>query len=122
MTGASWVSQRILRDHPSAKLHLFAIWVDMMPTDERSAWPGGMFRDARVTSLWDQDDLIGHWLGEHRTGGLGSTATPFDWDAYLAYDAGVRWSGAPTEPVSAGSTVIAHAQELDDSFLPLLRQ
>ncbi|HET7571585.1 MAG TPA: hypothetical protein VFJ77_02830 [Gaiellaceae bacterium] len=99
---------------------MFAIWVNTMPGDSRSAWPKTMFRDARVSSYWDPADRVGRWFGVNGTGGIGTRTVPVVWDAYFAYGPDARWQDAPTEPVVAGSEIISHTQELTDRFVPLL--
>ena len=90
---------------------MIAIWLPVLGGDSRSAWPRGMFDDPRVTSLWDGDRLAGRWFAAHQTGGLGGPGT-IVWDAYLGYGPKARWRGAPTDPIVAGSDIIAHTDGL----------
>jgi len=111
LIGASWVSQHILKDHPSARLKVIAVWLPMLAGDTRSAWPSHMFDDPRVTSFWDGDRLAGRWFADHQTGDLGAPGS-IVWDAYLAYGPQPRWHGAPTMPIVAGSDIIGHTAGL----------
>ncbi len=51
IAGASWVQQNILDAHPAADLHVYAIWMPILPTDKRSRWDDGLLNDPRVTHL-----------------------------------------------------------------------
>jgi len=87
---------------------VIAIWLPVLAGDSRSAWPEDLFDDPRVTSLWDGERLAGSWFSDNRTGGLGGEGS-IVWDAYLAYGPKARWQGgAPTDPVVAGSDIIAN--------------
>jgi hypothetical protein len=92
----------------------------MLAGDERSAWPKGVFNDPRVTSLWDGERIAGKWFAEHDTGGFGGPGS-IVWDAYLAYGLGVRWKSIPTQPIVAGSDIIANTNGLRSQFIPILR-
>jgi hypothetical protein len=120
LVGASWVSQHILRAHPNAKLKVIAIWLPMLGGDSRSSWSSRILDDPRVTSLWDGDRLAGNWFADEHTGGL-STPGSIVWDAYLAYGADARWQQSPTDPIVAGSDIIANTDGLEKQFVPLLR-
>jgi hypothetical protein len=91
----------------------------MLAGDERSAWPRAMFDDSRVTNVWDGNRIAGKWFAQHETGGLGGPGS-IVWDAYLAYGPGVRWESLPTEPVVAGSDIIANTDRLRSRFIPML--
>ncbi len=91
---------------------MIAIWLPMLAGDSRSAWPKGMFTDARVTSFWDGDRLSGSWLADHQTGGLSAPGS-IVWDAYLAFGPKARWIDAPSEPTVAGSDIIGHTAGLE---------
>lgn len=90
---------------------MIAIWLPMLAGDSRSAWPKGVLNDPRVTSVWDEKRVAGSWFSDHRSGGLGGPGS-IVWDAYLAYGPQARWQGAPTEPIAAGSDIIAHTDGL----------
>jgi hypothetical protein len=120
LVGASWVRTHVLDAHPDADLTVYAIWLPMLPGDDRSAWDGGVLDDPRVVSLWDGSRIAGRWFADQRTGEL---AAPGDvlWDAYLAFDESAAWRGEPTGLVAAGSTIIGETSGLEDHFVPLLR-
>jgi hypothetical protein len=71
-----------------------------------------MFDDPRVTSFWDGDRLAGRWLANHETGSLSAPGS-IVWDAYFGYGPRARWRGAPSEPIVAGSDIIAHTAGLE---------
>jgi hypothetical protein len=71
--------------------------------DSRQAWKPDVLADARVTQLWDQNQVVGSWLQQH--GG------PF-WDAFLVYRPTDRWKARPTNLGDWGSTIIGNTEQL----------
>ncbi|MBA2297742.1 MAG: hypothetical protein H0W14_06845, partial [Actinobacteria bacterium] len=68
------------REQPDAKLQVFAIWMTMLPTDARSEWDDPIFDDPRVVNLWDEDRVLGQWLGQRDELNAGRFG-PIVWDA-----------------------------------------
>jgi hypothetical protein len=109
-----------LEQHPSARLHVFAIWLPMLATDARSEWDEGVLADGRVTHYWDGERIAGTWLAERNVGDLG--ASGIVWDAFLVFGAEAAWGTEPGPLRRAGAPVIEHAARLRAALLPLLDQ
>ena len=88
--------------------------------DSRGAWDRHVLDDPRVVSLWDGSRLTGDWFGEHTVGDLGG-AGGFVWDAFLGFGGGSRWQAKPTAVVAAGSPIIDNVDQLEQRFVPLLK-
>jgi len=111
LTGASWVRDQILRRYPLAKVDVIAVWMPVLPGDSRAAWNDEVLDDARVTQLWDQDQVVGTWFQRH--GG------PF-WDAFLYYRPDAHWRNHPTDPDAWGSTILGSTGELEHALSAML--
>ena len=98
---------------------MFAIWLPMLPGDERGAWDRSVLDDPRVVSLWDGERRAGRWFADN---GVGDLAPPGGvvWDAFYGFGADSRWEDRPTGLVAAGSTIIDNTDRLEKSFVPLL--
>jgi hypothetical protein len=91
----------------------------MLAGDSRSAWDSNVLNDPRVVQFWDRDRIIGRWLADHKTGGIGSPGDVV-WDAYFAYPAGSTWTNEPSGLLAAGSDIISNTGGLTRAFSPLL--
>lgn len=110
--------REFLAQHPSADLHVFAVWLPMLATDARSEWDESVLADERVTHYWDGERIAGTWLAERDVGELG--ASGIVWDAFIVFGPEAGWGSEPGPVRRAGAPVIDHAAELREALLPLL--
>jgi len=108
------VQEQILDRNPSLKVKVYAVWFEMTLTDRRSFWPKGIFKDGRVTELWDGEKALGSWYARQ--------LRPDDervvlWDTYLLYDSTARFEETPPRLVSWGGTVVREIQHLERDLL-----
>ncbi len=111
LTGASWVRRHILERYPTAKLHVYAIWIPVLAGDNKTAWDKDVLDDPRVTQLWDAQQIVGSWLQAH--GGA-------FWDTFLIYGPDTRWDSEPEGSLASGSPIIGATDELEQGLLPLI--
>ena len=57
---------------PSAKLKIYAVWFEMMTSDQRAEWPSKLLTDRRVTHFWDDGKLLGNWYATFKEFSKGS--------------------------------------------------
>ncbi len=96
-------------------LRVYAIWVPMLPTDERSQWEEELLNDPRVTHLWDQERAVGAWFANPDNLGL-QYPGPIMWDAFLLFGREARWDNAPSNLLASGWTVIGNTEQLETSL------
>jgi hypothetical protein len=114
LRGADWLQQQ-LAEHPDADVQVYAVWLPLLPTDERTQWDDRILTDSRVTHLWDQQQSTGRWFAERGHGDL-----PVQWDAVLLYGPDAEW-GEQQEPSNLiiwRRPIIAHADELSAELEP----
>ncbi len=118
LRGANWLQEE-LSQRPDADVHVYAIWLPVLPSDDRVEWDNRILVDPRVTHLWDEEQLIGRWFADRGYGDL-----PVQWDALFMYGPQARWetSDEPSNLVTWHRPIIAHAAELADELRPLLDQ
>jgi len=104
----------VLEEHPKADLRVYAVWLPMLATDERSAWDAGLLPDRRVRSYWDGDRVAGTWLARADVGELGYSGIV--WDAFFVFGRGATWGGRLTGLAGSGSTVIANTSTFAGSL------
>ena len=109
MTGARWVQRELLQKHPDLDLKVYAIWFNMVATDDRSRWDSSLIRDPRVLYLWDPEKVVGRWFGKHPDYGNGSAVW---WDTYLLYGREATWEQQPTDLISTGHTILMTSGDL----------
>jgi hypothetical protein len=109
VSGTRWVQRELLEKHPDLDLKVYAIWFNMVATDDRSLWDSELLNDPRVVYLWDQDKIVGRWFGSHPHYGNGKAAW---WDTYLLYGPDSTWEQEPTELISTGHTILMTGEDL----------
>jgi hypothetical protein len=109
------VQENVLAKYSTAKLRVYAIWVNKYLFAARDRWDGGGLTDRRVVHLWDERDVSGDWLVDNVPEFRGG-----DWDSYLLFGPDAEWGAAPSPLLSSGSTVIGRRNELARSLQPLL--
>jgi hypothetical protein len=94
-----------VKQYPDVRI--YAVWINMRPTDERSAIdvgavPGGQH-------FWDPEREVGLWLGDNDVGGLGYAGIV--WDAFFLYGKDATWDDV-AKPVASGAPVVSYEDEL----------
>ena len=75
------MQREILEKNPNAKLKVYAVWFNMLASDDRSRWPQDLFSDPRVVEYWDDRQVLGTWYAGHPD--YEDYPGPVLWDAYL---------------------------------------
>jgi hypothetical protein len=109
------VQEQILEAHPDAKLRVYAVWLPMLPTDERFG-VADLMVDDRVTHFWDGERLMGRFYA----GLAGWPEGQVVWDAAFAYAPDAGWRSKPDEPIGSGGPVIDVAEQLLAALEPYL--
>ncbi len=91
----------MLARNPTAPLHVYAVWFNMLPGDSRREWKSGVLPDPRVRHFWDERRATGRWFAQHvtRSGGIA-------WDAYFLYGPEADWDSGAAAPLASGGPVI----------------
>jgi hypothetical protein len=110
----------LLAKQPSAKLKVYAVWFNMMSSDQRSQWPSNLITDRRVTHFWDERKLLGKWYSTSKEFSKG----PGDvvWDAFFVYGSDSRWTDQPSGLIGWGSTIISHKNQLAETVASSLNR
>jgi hypothetical protein len=99
LRGAS-ATEKLLTQHPEWKVHVFAVWEPILPTDwgAPSGSTLGRLSDARVRQFWDPKHEVSRALGQM------ASATPsepapnsgkgFYWDEAIVYAPREQWHDA----------------------------
>jgi hypothetical protein len=103
----------LLAKQPSTKLKVYAVWFNMMTSDQRSQWPSKLITDSRVIHFWDEKKLLGNWYATFKefSKGLGDVV----WDAFFVYSSDSRWTDRPSGLIGWGSTIISHKNQLAEA-------
>ena len=120
MSAARWAQQQLLHDRLAEQnLRVYAVWFNMYPGDERSAWPATLLTDARVIHFWDEQRGVGRVFLSRLVAMLDrrapNTLTPAAdamWDAYYLYQRGDRWNDSLPLPVSWGYPIMVTRDQL----------
>lgn len=115
------MQREILEKNPEAEVRVYAVWFDVLSSDDRSAWSPSLMSDSRVVHLWDEEKAVALWLPdqeEYRDLVRG----PLAWDIYFLYGPEATWDRIPWPVVSSGSTIIGKSADLQRHILPLLSQ
>jgi len=88
----------------------------MLPGDSKLFVDLKLLNDRRVTNLWDENKLIGHWFDQHVTNEKGGTV----WDAYFLYGTQAQWDQQLGPLVGSGRPVIGATDQLHQDIDPLL--
>jgi hypothetical protein len=111
------VQDNILQKYLGADVAVYAIWFDMVPSDDRSAWHPESLPDARVLHFWDSQQNAGRWFGSHITN---PGSNRIEWDAYFLYGRDAAWAEVPTSMVSWGRTIVRSRDRLQNDFRRLV--
>lgn len=110
------MQHEILEKNKNRPLRVYAVWFNMVETDERARWRGDLLTDSRVVQYWDERKTIGQWY---------AARPPFAfygdvlWDAFILYDRGERLSDWPTTGASWGRTILRTRDRLKEGIAKL---
>jgi len=114
--GNRFVKKEILEQYPNADVKVYAVWFNMLFTDNRNRWSSESLSDSRVKHLWDQQKLTGTLYAQN-TDYPGTVA----WDIFYLYGPEAEWNDVlPSPLISSGYTIIGKKDILKDSITPLL--
>ena len=111
------MQKNVLAASPDAPLQVYAIWFNMYPGDDHSRWPEGLLTDNRVIQLWDAEQVVGSWYGEHVTR---REAGHIEWDAWFLYGKEAIWEDGPEPLEGWGRTIAGTRKELAEKISGLL--
>jgi hypothetical protein len=116
--GAQRIQREILAKHPKAKLKLYVIWEQMLPTDVLRKTREDLITDDRATHFKDTKRVTGRWFSKNMKDcpSLGEIA----WDAFYLYDADAKWDKTPQPTMACGTPVVKDWQALSKAISPLL--
>ena len=105
----------MLERNPQIDLKVYAVWFNVLVSDDRSSWPDEIFSDPRVTEYWDAGGATPRWFGSR----YGSASGSFAWDIYYLFDPMARWQEEPPQPASSGRTIVASRGALSEALVGL---
>ncbi len=114
LRGSSAV-EKLLEQHPEAKVTVFAVWEPILPTDWIPPTTGALRRlsDRRVKQFWDSDHTLARALAESRAGQPQPDCCNRRgtlWDLIAVYPVGAEWGETlPRADVFNGPVVRAVA-------------
>ena len=103
----------MLAKQPSAKLKVYAVWFNMMTSDQRSQWPSKLLTDSRVVHFWDDKKLLGNWYSMFKE--FSKASGDAVWDAFFVYDSKSQWTDQPSGLIGWGSTIIGNKNRLAEA-------
>jgi hypothetical protein len=104
------VQENVLERHPDAELRVYAVWLPMLPTDERFQ-VADLMVDDRVTHYWDGGRTVGKHFADD--GGYGVVA----WDVFYLYGPDADWGD---KPEATGAPVVTESSTLQEALRPYL--
>lgn len=115
LAGSSRV-EAILRRYPGDKVHIFAVWEPMLPTDWGRPSTDVMARlsDPRVTQVWDKNHLIAGLVESGADGRRPACCTRNGhwWDVVAAYPPTSKWTAVAPVPELLNGTIVRTASQL----------
>jgi hypothetical protein len=115
LAGSSRV-ESILGRYPGDKIHIFAVWEPMLPTDWGRPTTEAMARlsDPRVTQVWDRDHLIAGLVERGADGRRPACCTRNGqwWDVIAAYPPASKWTAVAPAPELLNGTIVQTASQL----------
>lgn len=124
------MQSEILDRHKNADLQVFAIWFQMYPTDQRSAWPEDLLTDDRIAHFWDDGKVVGTWYAQRLDAmrpRLVPDATGLDqpvpvlWDSWIVYGPDALWEAFPTGLQTWGRTILNTRPQFTEAAERLFR-
>lgn len=108
----------MLEPNPRIDLKVYAVWFNVLLSDDRSSWPDEIFDDRRVTEYWDAGGATPRWFGSI----YGARSGSFAWDVYYLFGPEARWDEQPPEPASSGSTIVARRGAMSEALVGLFSE
>jgi hypothetical protein len=109
------VQEQILERYPDADVRVYAVWLPVLPTDERFE-VADLMVDARVSHYWDGERRVSDAFGD----AVGLPEGALLWDAFLVFPPDAAWEEAPPEPVARGAPVVDELPSLQRALGPYL--
>jgi hypothetical protein len=109
------VQEHILEAHPDATLRVYAVWLPMLPTDERFG-VADLMVDERVSHFWDGGRVMGRYYAALAGWPEGQVA----WDAIFVYGPAAAWRDRPDEPIGSGGPVVDVTRQVLAALEPYL--
>lgn len=110
------MQKEILQKLPEIDIHVYTVWLPVLPDDERGKIRTSLLSDERVSHFWDPEAVTGTWFAERRGEEL-----VFAWDLFLLYDGNAEWHQDRSGAVSIGNPVIKTREKLSAALDELLR-
>jgi len=101
----------ILHENPAEPLAVFVVWFAVLGPDSPSQVDTSLLDDARTVQYWDSDGEVSAFFSA-QADQVGLPTDGLLWDAYLLFDAGVRWEEVPAPMLGWGAPVVATIEEL----------
>ncbi len=99
---------------------MYAVWFNMMNSDQRAEWSSKLLTDSRVTHFWDDNKILGNWYATFREFSKRSGDTV--WDAFFVYNSDSMWTDQPSGLIGWGSTIIGHKNQLAEAVKSALKR
>jgi hypothetical protein len=110
------VQADILDVYPDADVAVYAVWFNMLPSDDRRSWDPDLLSDPRVSHYWDEPRELGRWYAEYVPFFGGSIA----WDIFYLYGPQAEWTEGPDPLIASGYTLFGERMHLLDQISPLI--
>ncbi|HXQ34024.1 MAG TPA: hypothetical protein VN843_08435 [Anaerolineales bacterium] len=104
-----------MKQHSSAPLRVYAVWVPLPLSVSRDKWDATKMPDARVTQFWDGEHVISRWFASQVDGYEGVS-----WGFYYLYGPDAEWDALPSPLVDSGGIVFRDREKLKMQVLGLL--
>ena len=115
------MQREILEKNPDARLKVYAVWFDVLGSDDRSAWDPGLLTDSRVLQFWDEDREVGKWFPKQEEYAK-LTFGPLAWDIYFLYGPDAQWEAVPWPLIVSGHTIISERNNLRENLQKILSE
>ena len=113
------MQREILEEHPQADIRVYAVWFNVLFSDDRSEWSDSLLTDPRVTELWDDAQAVSRMFAD-REELNDEVFGPIAWDMFFLFGPEAVWDDVPSPVVSSGRTVIGKSRHLKSTIVPLL--
>jgi hypothetical protein len=101
------VQTQLLKEYPSEKLSIYAVWLQMLPSITSDQWDATIMPDPRVKHFWDGELDAAHWFAKQVDGYEGVS-----WDMYYLYGPDAVWESVPSPLVGSGGTIYREREVL----------
>jgi hypothetical protein len=104
------VQENVLDRYPDANVRVFAVWLPIIPTDQRFQ-VADLMVDDRATHYWDGGQIVGEYFAARD--GAGGVA----WDVFYVFGPEAAWGD---EPRATGAPVVTEGSRLEAALRPYL--